>query len=70
MSDKNVKDLRSTRDETDRRSFLKLAGIGAAGAVAMSAGAQQASADETRPGGHAGYSETDHVRKVYGLARF
>ena len=61
MSDKNA---------TDRRSFLKLATVGAAGAITATAATQTASADETQPGETTGYTETDHVKKVYELARF
>ena len=60
----------SDKSTTDRRSFLKLAGLGAAGSVAATAGAKTASADEADPKGSDGYSETDHVKKVYELARF
>ncbi len=60
----------SEKTETNRRSFLKLAGTSAAGAVALAAGNEAASADEALPAGNAGYSETEHVKKVYELARF
>ncbi|HHI81637.1 MAG TPA: twin-arginine translocation signal domain-containing protein [Rhizobiales bacterium] len=59
----------SGKTTTDRRSFLKLAGIGAAGAIAATAGAQSASAEAPQDG-DAVYRETDHVRKVYELSRF
>ena len=58
------------KSTTDRRSFLKLAGLGAAGSVATAAGAKTANADEADPKRLAGYSETEHVKKVYELARF
>jgi len=60
----------SEKNTTDRRSFLKLASVGAAGAVIATAGAQTASADEPQLDKTTGYSETDHVKKVYELARF
>ena len=60
----------SKENATDRRSFLKLASVGAAGAVVATAGAQSAQADASQSGDSAGYSETDHVKKVYELARF
>ncbi len=60
----------SEKNETDRRSFLKMAGLGTAGAVATAAGTQTANADGVREDGSRGYSETEHVRKVYDLARF
>ena len=53
---------------TDRRSFLKLAGVGAAGAVAAASGSATAVAQEQDTGSV--YRETDHVRKVYELQRF
>jgi hypothetical protein len=64
---------RRTADGTgrDRRDFLKLAGLGAvtasAGAVAGAAPAD-AAAKPAPP--DRGYRETEHVRKVYELARF
>ena len=60
----------SEKSTTDRRSFLKLAGLGAAGSVAAVAGSKTANADEVNSDGNAGYSETDHVKKVYELAKF
>ncbi len=60
----------SDKPATDRRSFLKWAGFGAAGAVAATASAQTVAADEVNPHESTGYSETDHVKKVYELARF
>ncbi len=69
MSGKNVKDAASQERGSDRRSFLKLAGIGAAGAVLAGASAQPADA-AARPDGTSGYSKTAHVQKFYDLARF
>ena len=57
---------------SDRRSFLKLAGIGAAaGGAALVAGKDSAVASETeaKPKGGAMYRETDHIRRYYELAR-
>ena len=54
-----------------RREFLTKAGLGAGavGAVAtLAAGTAQAKQPDESPG--VGYRETDHVRKVYDLARF
>jgi hypothetical protein len=55
-----------------RRDFLKLAGLGAAaGSVAGVAKVAPAAATEaTPPPGKPGYRETEHVRKVYEVARF
>ena len=58
---------------TDRRAFLKLAGLGSvAGGVALGARAVEA-ADAPAPGTEKnglGYRETEHVRTIYRLARF
>jgi len=59
----------SENKTTDRRSFLKMASLGAASSIAVATGVQSASADETSQKA-SGYSETDHVRKVYELAKF
>jgi hypothetical protein len=55
-----------------RREFLKLAGLGAAaGPVAAVAQAVPAAAAEPEPvADKRGYRETEHVRKVYEVARF
>ncbi|EAU40797.1 hypothetical protein FP2506_17954 [Fulvimarina pelagi HTCC2506] len=58
---------------TNRRSFLKFAGIGgvATGAVALASSvgtAEAAAEDEPRDG--AGYKETAHVKSFYDTARF
>jgi len=56
---------------TKRREFLKLAGLGSAGAVAGAAAvAAPVVAKEEPSATAAGYHETAHVRKVYELARF
>ena len=60
----------SEKTTTDRRSFLKWAGLGSAGAVAASAGVQTANAENVSAEGYKGYSESDHVKKVYELSRF
>ncbi len=60
----------SEKLKTDRRSFLKMASLGTAGAVAATAGVQEASASDVRSDGSKGYSESEHVKKVYELARF
>jgi hypothetical protein len=55
----------------DRRNFFKKAGLGAgAAAVAMTASQAGAVEVDTSTSKGAGYSETDHVRKYYELARF
>lgn len=54
-----------------RRDFFKKAGLGA-GAAAVAVTASQAGAVETTAPQKksAGYTETDHVRTFYDLARF
>ena len=61
-----------SRARNGRRNFLKLAGLGAAaGSVAAAAKVAPAAATEaTPPPGKPGYRETEHVRKVYEVARF
>jgi hypothetical protein len=54
-----------------RREFFKKAGLGAgAAAVAVAAPQAGAVAAVATPTKGAGYTETDHVRKYYELARF
>ena len=67
--------MRTKKDKapkSDRRDFLKLAGVGAvAGGAAALGGtkkAQAAAAADAPSGG--GYRETEHVRKFYRSARF
>ena len=56
-----------------RRRFLKTAGLGvatAAGSAAIAgAGTGEAVAAEPKPRG-SGYRETEHIRRIYALARF
>jgi hypothetical protein len=56
----------------DRRAFLRGIGVGAGAAgVAAVAGTGEAEAAPSDDGRKSvGYSETDHVRRVYDLARF
>lgn len=56
---------------TDRRNFLKLAGLGTvASGVALVAGGKPAEALDETAGKSQGYRETDHVKTYYKLARF
>ncbi len=55
---------------TDRRSFLKLAGLGTVGTVAAAASTVTATAEELSPSKGDGYRETEHVKRVYELSRF
>jgi hypothetical protein len=53
----------------DRRSFLKLAGAGAAaGGAALMTGEKKAQAGETKAK-PSFYRETEHIRRYYELAR-
>jgi hypothetical protein len=65
MADNDRKDL-------DRRSFMKLAGLGAGAASAsIGLGATEAAADNAKgKPEHAGYRETEHVKTYYKMARF
>lgn len=54
-----------------RRDFLKLAGLGAVAGTAVLTGATStAKAEEPTARKGAGYRVTEHVQKVYDLARF
>jgi len=56
---------------SDRRDFLRLAGLGAtAGAVAVATGAGSETAEATEAKTGAGYRETAHVSQYYKLASF
>lgn len=61
----------------DRRSFLRGLGFGAAGAAGAASvaafalnGAAPAEAKPASDKPSVGYSETDHVKRVYSAARF
>jgi hypothetical protein len=60
------------RKDLDRRSFMKLAGLGAGAAGAtIGLGAAEAGASEAKAKPeHAGYRETEHVKTYYRMARF
>jgi hypothetical protein len=62
----------SQNAQLDRRSFMRLAGLGAGVAGAsIGLGASEASASEApTPGEHGGYRETEHVQTYYRMARF
>jgi hypothetical protein len=54
-----------------RRSFFRAIGLGAGAAGALAVLGEDAKAAEAVPqDGAAGYRETDHVKRVYALARF
>ena len=55
--------------ETDRRDFLKLAGLGTvAGGAALVSGTESSEAAVSE--NDAGYRETEHVKTYYETARF
>ena len=59
------------RANADRRSFLKLAGVGAvSGGVALVSGKKVAEASTTADESGRLYKQTDHIKTYYDLARF
>ena len=63
-------DKKIDKGGTDRRDFLKLAGLGSvAGGAALVAGGREAEAAD-KSGSGRGYRETAHVKTYYDLARF
>jgi hypothetical protein len=61
---------RKEKATADRRSFLKLAGVGAlTGGAAMALGKAPVEASEIAPDGKS-YRETEHVKAFYASARF
>jgi hypothetical protein len=66
--------MRTKKDKvskSDRRDFLKLAGVGAVagGAAVLGAPKKAEAAAADAPAGR-GYRETEHVKKFYRSARF
>jgi hypothetical protein len=63
--------IRDDRATTDRRGFLKFAGLGSlAGAVALATKGGEAEAADVSPQQGLGYRETQHVRTFYESTRF
>ena len=61
---------RKVKSKSDRRNFLKLAGIGTVtSGVAMALGKAPVKASEATPKGSS-YRETEHVKTFYETARF
>ena len=61
----------TTKPDTDRRGFLKLAGAGVVGTGAVAASTVvPAEAATAEPKDTKGYRETEHVRRYYELAKF
>lgn len=63
---------KTEKKSLQRREFLKTAtmvGV-ASGVAAVSLKGKPARAAKVSSDGHAGYKETDHVKKYYELARF
>jgi hypothetical protein len=62
---------RKQKETASRREFFKSVGLGAGAAGALVvAGGGEAEAEIVREDGSLGYRETDHVKRVYQLARF
>ena len=62
---------KSHQSTADRRSFLKLAGVGAvAGGAALVSGRHSAEAADAPSSDGQSYKETEHVKTYYDLARF
>lgn len=63
--------MKESKKETvaDRRSFLKLAGVGAAAGATALVGGEKATQAGEATGKVSLYRETDHVRRYYELAR-
>lgn len=57
--------------KTDRRGFLKIAGLGSVAGGAVLVSGEKAEAEPTGHNtGKLGYQETDHVKSFYKSARF
>jgi len=65
-------DRQGSKNEIDRRAFLKSAGLGviATGASAIDLGAAEAGGAIEPAPANGRYRETEHVRRAYALARF
>lgn len=62
---------KDNRAATDRRGFLKFAGLGSvASAAALVSQGDEAEAAKARPDGSLGYRETEHVRTYYESTRY
>jgi hypothetical protein len=72
IASKTASKTASQNAQLDRRSFMRLAGLGASVAGAsIGLGAAEARASEAPPTGeHGGYRETEHVQTYYRMARF
>ncbi len=65
--------MAKTAEETSsRRNFLKTAGLvtAVAGVTVANTKSKPAKAEALKTNGHARYTETDHVKTYYELARF
>jgi hypothetical protein len=56
--------------QPDRRLFMKLVGLGTAGASVGLAVTEAGASEAPATGEHAGYRETEHVKAYYRMARF
>ncbi|MCV6596872.1 MAG: twin-arginine translocation signal domain-containing protein [Mangrovicoccus sp.] len=68
----NPANAETAQDEpgTDRRGFLKLAGLGSVATGAALVTGERAQAATPEPPKTTGYRETAHVRAAYATARF
>jgi len=66
-----MSDNEKKKANTDRRSFLKLAGLGAvSGSAALVTGTHTVEAAKDAKAAEGLYRETEHVRRYYELAKF
>lgn len=68
--DERSKKSPASKADTDRRSVLKLLGVGSVGTAALTVSGETAAADEAKPADASGYRETEHVKTYYDRARF
>ncbi len=67
----NSMTAKAEESRTDRRSFLKLAGLGSvASGAALVTGEKSEAAETSAATAGDGYRETDHVKAYYKSARF
>ncbi|MGB7285758.1 MAG: twin-arginine translocation signal domain-containing protein [Salaquimonas sp.] len=62
--------VKSEKVKTDRRGFLKFAGLGSLATGAAIISGEKAEASEALDAAKNGYKETDHVKTFYDSARF
>lgn len=66
-----AEDATASQSGTDRRSVLKMLGIGTVGGAAVAAGGESAAAEvAATTSDTGGYRESEHVKTYYDRARF